>query len=140
MQVFHVEQTIDRPVDQVWKTLTDWDDAAAWMAHAETVSADGDTVPGTTVSFHTRGKTRTSTITAVDPGRSTTLTSTQGGVTADYTYTVQPTGEQTTVALTVDCATRGLWRLAEPALHRFMRKADSGQLQALQRHIERDRR
>jgi hypothetical protein len=51
---------------------------------------DGATAVGTTLRFTTRGKEQASEISALEPGRSVTLRSRQGGVTADYTYGVEP--------------------------------------------------
>lgn len=136
-QAFATTTIIDRPVEQVWKELTDWDRAAGWMPGVEHLHADGDTKPGTKLVLHSRGKDRASEITACTPGRSITLTSHQGGVRADYTYTLQPAnGGGTQVSLVADCRTRGLWRLAAPGLRRLIRRADSNQLDALKRQIE----
>jgi uncharacterized protein YndB with AHSA1/START domain len=80
-EVFTAETTIGRPVDAVWARLIDWDSAARWMSGVDALRADGPTAPGTTLVFTTRGKQRTGQIAALDPGRSITLRSIQGGVT-----------------------------------------------------------
>ena len=85
-EVFAAETTIDRPVDAVWARLIDWDTAARWMSGVDALRAHGPTATGTTLVFTTRGKERTGQIAALDPGRSITLRSIQGGVTADYVY------------------------------------------------------
>ena len=90
-EVFTAEVTIDRPVDAVWARLIDWDSAARWMSGVEALRAHGPTAAGTTLVFTTRGKERTGQIAALDPGRSITLRSVQGGVTADYVYTCDRT-------------------------------------------------
>ena len=77
---------IDRPAEEVWRRLTDWEHAAGWLG-VESVAADGATAVGTQLRVQTRGKEQRSEITSLDPGRSVTLRSQQGGVTADYTYT-----------------------------------------------------
>ena len=85
-EVFTAEITIDHPVDAVWARLIDWDTAAQWMPGVDALRAQGPTVAGTTLVFTTRGKERAARIAALDPGRSITLRSVQGGVTADYVY------------------------------------------------------
>jgi carbon monoxide dehydrogenase subunit G len=129
--VFSVETTIDRSVEEVWARLTDWPRAAEWMPGVQSIRAHGDTL-----TVHTRGKDRTSRITAYEPGRSVTLTSVQGGVRANYAYTCEPSGAGTRVSLRVDCETSGLWILAGGMIRVAIRKADSGQLASFKRVIE----
>ena len=100
----------DRPAGEVWRQLTDRDRAAGWLG-VDRIRADGATQVGTTLRFTARGKERTSEITAVDPGRSITLRSRQGGVTADYTYAVAPAGGGR-VTLDADVTTTGAEQLA----------------------------
>lgn len=128
---FEVTETIARPVETVWRVLTDWDRAPDWMPGVEDARADGETL-----RFRARGKDRTSRISAVEPGRSITLTSVQGGVRADYRYAITPSGAGTRTTLTTDCEFTGLWRLAAPALRGLIRRTDGGQLTALKRLIE----
>lgn len=136
-QAFHVSTSLDLPAEQVWDRLTDWPRAAEWMSGVDTIHTDGDTDVGTTLVFRTRGKERTSQITALDPGRSITLTSVQGGVTAAYTYACEPHGKSTTVTLTADCHTSGLlWNLAAGVIRAAIRRTDSTQLQAFKHVIE----
>ena len=134
VQAFTTSREIGHPAEQVWRQLTDWEHAAGWLG-VDSIRADGPTQVGTTVRFVTRGKERTSEIAALDPGRSITLRSRQGGVTADYTYTVEPAGESTRVGLVADVVTRGPWTLAAPAIRAAIRRTDSGQLDALDREM-----
>ena len=80
--------------------------------------------------FTTRGKERTGEIAALDPGRSITLRSVQGGVTADYVYTCTAYGDGTRVRLVADCRMTGPMRLLSPMIRSAIRRADSGQLGA----------
>jgi uncharacterized protein YndB with AHSA1/START domain len=128
---FVATETIARPVETVWRVLTDWNRAPDWMPGVEAARADGDTL-----RFRARGKERASRISAVEPGRSITLTSVQGGVRADYRYAITPAGTGTRTTLTADCEFSGLWRLAGPALRGLIRRTDGGQLAALKRLIE----
>jgi uncharacterized protein YndB with AHSA1/START domain len=129
---FTAVRSIDRPVDDVWRRLTDWDRAAGWLG-VDSITADGPTAVGTRLRFTTRGKERDSEIAALDPGRSITLRSRQGGVTADYTYAVAPTGNGTEVTLVADVRTRGAWTLLAPLIRTAIRRTDAGQLDALDR-------
>jgi uncharacterized protein YndB with AHSA1/START domain len=131
---FTATRTIDRPPDRVWASLIDWDRAAGWLG-VDTIRADGPTAVGTTLRFTARGKERISEITAVEPGRSVTLRSRQGGVTADYTYGVEPSGPGTRVTLVADVVTRGAWALAGPMIRAAIRRTDAGQLDALEREL-----
>jgi carbon monoxide dehydrogenase subunit G len=129
-EVFTADTTIDRPVDVVWARLINWDFAAQWMPGVDALRAQGPTEIGTTLTFTTRGKERASQIAALDPGRSITLRSVQGGVTADYVYRCTPNGDGTRVSLVADCRMTGPVRLLSPMIRSAIRRADSGQLNA----------
>lgn len=132
VQAFAVTQTIDRPVEQVWKHLTDWSAGPAWLPGVESMHADGETI-----SFRTRGKEQTSTITELTPERSVTLTSTQGPVTAAYTYTLEHLGDdRTRISLAADVEVRGPLAVTAPALRRAIKRTDSVQLDRLKAHVE----
>lgn len=132
VQAFAVTQTIDRPVELVWKHLTNWAGAPAWMPGVESMHADGETI-----SFRTRGKEQTSTITELTPEQSVTLTSTQGPVTAVYTYTLERlAADRTRISLVADIDVRGPLGLTAPALRRAIKRTDSVQLDRLKQHIE----
>jgi uncharacterized protein YndB with AHSA1/START domain len=130
-RAFAVTQVIDRPVDQVWRVLTDWDRAAEWMPGIDAVHVDGDTL-----RFRARGRERTSAITGVRPGESVTLTSVQGAVRADYTYTIAEADAGTRATLVADLTVRSFWRVAAPVLRVAVRRADGRQLDALKRLVE----
>ena len=133
-RAFAATRDIDRPAEQVWARLTDWDRAAGWLG-VDSIRADGPTAVGTTLRFTTRGKDRTSEIAALDPGWSITLRSRQGGVTADYTYGVEPTAAGSRVTLVAEVATRGEWTLAGPMIRAAIRRTDSAQLDAFDREL-----
>ncbi|TDC53576.1 hypothetical protein E1212_05220 [Jiangella ureilytica] len=135
-QAFHATTMIDRPPAAVWAALTDWPRAADWLPGVDAVRTGESTAVGARLTMHARGKDRTSTITALDPGRSLTLTSVQGGVTADYAYSVDPSGGGTAVTLTADVRTRGWWTVFGPLLRAAIRRADGGQLEAFKRTVE----
>ena len=129
-KVFTADTTIDRSVDVVWARLIDWDSATRWMPGVEALHAQGPTEIGTTLIFTTRGKDRAGQIAALNPGRSITLRSVQGGVTADYVYTCSAYGDGTRARLLADCNMTGPVRLLSPLIRSAIRRADSGQLDA----------
>jgi carbon monoxide dehydrogenase subunit G len=129
-EVFTAETTIDAPIDAVWARLIDWDTAAQWMSGVDALRAQGPTAAGSTLVFTTRGKQRTGQIAALDPGRSVTLRSVQGGVTADYVYACVRHGKGTRVSLVADCRMTGPMRLLGPVIRSAIRRADGGQLDA----------
>lgn len=134
---FTDEQTIAAPPDAVWARLTDWRAAPHWMPGVESMDADGPLTVGSVLRFTARGKPRTSTVTAVDPGRSLTLQSLVGGVTADYIYTVQSTDAAgTTVRLEALIGTRGVMTLLAPVIRSAIAKEDGVQLTRLKAWIE----
>jgi uncharacterized protein YndB with AHSA1/START domain len=133
-RAFTATRTVDRPPDEVWDRLTDWARAAGWLG-VDRIAADGPTAVGTTLRFTARGKERISEVAALDPGRSVTLRSRQGGVTADYTYSVAPEGAGTRLTLVTDVATRGAWALVGWAIRAAIRRSDSGQLEAFDREL-----
>jgi uncharacterized protein YndB with AHSA1/START domain len=126
-------ETAHQP-EQVWRQLTDWERAAGWLG-VDAIRADGGTQVGTTLRFVTRGRERTSVIAALDPGRSITLRSRQGGVTADYSYAVAPAAGGTRVTLVADVVTRGAWLLVAPLIRAAIRRTDAGQLDPLDRQL-----
>lgn len=98
---------------------------------------DGGTAVGATISFESRGRTRTSAITAVEPERSVTLDSVQGGVTARYVYRLEPAGERTRAVLTADVDAAGFPRaLLGPVIGTAVRRADAGRLGASRQVVE----
>jgi uncharacterized protein YndB with AHSA1/START domain len=133
-RAFTATRLVDRPPGEVWDRLTDWDRAAGWLG-VDRIAADGPTAVGTPLRFTARGKERTSEIAALDPGRSITLRSRQGGVTADYTYSVAPEGTGSRLTLVADVATRGAWALVGWAVRAAIRRTDSGQLDAFDREL-----
>ncbi len=137
-QAFDVQTTIDQPIDKAWDALTDWSDAPQWMKGVDSLTANGPTEPGTALTFRARGKDRSSEIVTVDPGRSVTLRSRQGGVTADYRYTLTAVDDTTTTArLVAGCETDGfLWNLIGPVLRLMMSRTDRDQMDAFKVYAE----
>jgi carbon monoxide dehydrogenase subunit G len=128
---FTASATIDRPAAEVWDRLTDWPAAPAWMPGVDSIR-----VSGPELTFRARGRERTGRVEIVEPGRTVVLHSSQGGVTAAYTYTCRPDGHRTTVTLVADCRAGGVWRPFAGLLRLAIRRADGGQVAALKRTIE----
>ncbi|MFW3168620.1 SRPBCC family protein [Geodermatophilus sp. CPCC 206100] len=133
-RAFTATALIDRPADDVWRQLTDWDRAAGWLG-VDRVTVEGPPEVGTRLRFTSRGRDRTAEIAALDSGRSVTLRSRQGGVTADYTYRVEPSGTGARVTLDADVRTAGPWTALGPLLRWAIRRSDAGQLAALERQL-----
>lgn len=129
-RAFTANRTFDRPATEVWAQLTDWEHAAPWLG-VDHLHPGGPTAVGTELVFQARGKDRRSEIVALDPGRSITLRSRQGGVTADYTYAVEAQGVSSRATLTADVRTTGAWALLAPVIRAAIRREDAGQLEKL---------
>jgi carbon monoxide dehydrogenase subunit G len=137
---FTAATTIGHPTGQVWDRLVDWGSAAKWMPGVDALRAEGPVAAGTTLVFTARGKERHGNIVAVDPGRSVTLRSIQGGVTADYAYECLDEGQGTRVSLVADCSVTGPMRLLGPLIRLAIRRADGGQLDAFAATFDRHSR
>lgn len=128
---FTDRRILTAPPAEVWAALTDWSRAPAWLPGVERMRADGPLAVGTVLRFTARGKDRTSTIAALEPGRVLTLTSEQPGVRADYRYEVEPAGSGAAVSLTADVETRGAMRLLGAVIRSAIVKEDGRQLERL---------
>ncbi len=129
-KAFAAQTTIGQPVAEVWERLVDWDTADSWMPGVEALRAEGPTAAGTVMVFTSRGKERRGQIAALTPGRSVTLRSIQGGVTADYEYECVPEGRGTRVSLVAQCSISGAMRVLGPLIRFAIRRADGAQLEA----------
>jgi carbon monoxide dehydrogenase subunit G len=117
--------------ESVWSTLTDFSRAAEWMPGVADMRADGPLAVGTLLHYRAQGREQTSTVSALDPGRSLTLTSERSGVRADYRYDLEPEGSGTAVALSADVVTSGPMRLLGGVIRSAIAKADGAQLERL---------
>ena len=137
---FSVRETIPRPPADVWAYLTDFGNAQEWMTGIGpmTQTTPGALEVGTRFRFEARGKERETRVTALDPGKRIALTSTQGGVTATYTYVVEPAGNGTEVTLDAVCEAAGVWKLIHPIIVIAMKRSDSSQLANLKAAFTRE--
>lgn len=128
MLVFDASERLAVSPELAWEHLVDWDSAAQWMPGVDSLHAAGETTVGTQLVFVARGKERSSTITACEPGRSVTLESAQGGVTATYHYAIEPSDSAgARMRLIVTCVVRGPVRLIAPIITSAIRKSDGAQ-------------
>ncbi len=136
---FTVRETLEYAPEVVWAYLTNFENAPEWMAGIGpfTQITQNPLEIGTRFGFEARGKLRETRVTALVPGKRIALTSTQGGVTATYTYSVAPTGDGTEVVLDAVCEATGLWKLLHPIIVVAMRKSDSSQLANLKQATDR---
>ncbi len=129
-------ETIHATPAAVWAALTDWPGMTRWMPSAENMHGPTPPTEGGTLTFTARGTERTSSITALEPGKRITLTSVQGPVTAHYRYTIAPDGAATKVGLVADILVRGPLKLLAPTIRKSIAKEDGAQLAALKRVVE----
>lgn len=133
---FSDTQTIRATPEVVWRTLTDWSRASEWMPGVESMSSPADLAVGSTLTFVARGKERSSTVSALESGRLLTMTSRVGGVVADYRYTVEPSGDASTVTLVADVETSGVMKLLGKVIRSAIAKEDGVQLTRLKALVE----
>lgn len=138
--VFVSEEIVNRQDSQVWEKMTDWKLASKWMNGIDSLQANGETKPGTVLTFVARGKERSSTIEECKPNEMIVLKSTQGSVTARYRYELSRIDPNLTkVKLIADCESSGiLLKLVFPLLKVAIRKADGSQIANLKKLIESD--
>jgi len=101
-----------------------------------TTRSSGPLREGTSLSFRVRGKERPVEVTIHDKPRRLTLTSVEGPVRTDHTYSLTPSGDATTLELVVCCEARSVARLLGPLLRRAIRHTDADQVDALKELIE----
>lgn len=128
--LFDVSETIDRPIEDVWKYLSDPSLFAVWMPGVESSRAQGSEpiTAGSTFVFVARGAERTAQVVDYEPQKKISLRSIQGPITATYEYRLSPDGDGTSVSLVADCSARGWGVLIAPLVRILARRADQNQL------------
>lgn len=129
-QLFEVSEKIDRPLEEVWRYLSDPSLYASWMPGIEEGYVQGgkQLALGSTIVFVARGAKRSSQIIAFEPQKKISLRSTQGPITATYDYTLSINGDEILVSLVADCSARGWGVLIAPLVRVLVRRADRDQL------------
>ncbi len=135
---FRVSARIDRPAHEVWAFLTNFENAEKWMTGVDDMRpvTPGPPRLGARLKFKARGRERESKITAWDPCRRIALTSTRGGITATYEYSLSPASGSTQLTLEAACQARGFWKLLHPLIVLAMKRNDSTHLAKLKNAIE----
>lgn len=130
---FVVEEHIDADPKLVWRHLTTPALMARWMPGISNLRADDDgpLKSGSSLKFQARGSERSSDVTECRTGEALALRSTQGPITATYTYAVAADGAGTHVTLTIDCVARGPVRVIAPVIRAMMRRAEASHLSRL---------
>jgi uncharacterized protein YndB with AHSA1/START domain len=136
----HATVEIDRPADEVWRLVADYDRDPEWRGGVATMapSTAGPVVVGTTTAEQLRmaGRTFTNTgvVTTVEPGRRFAWRTTSG-VPAHGSRAVTPLAAgRSRVDLEMVVTVTGLHRLVRPALAAMMRRglaADAARLARL---------
>lgn len=133
---FTASELIFLPPWRVWALLTDWTAAPEWMPGVGEMHAEGPLEPGLALDFHAQGHDRTATVTAVDPGRSITVSSSQGDVRTDYRYDLADDAGDTRLTLTVDVAVSEALAGLAGQIRAELAAADSLQLENFKRYAE----
>ena len=141
MAGFSVREHLAYSRKEVWDYLTDFRNAREWMTGVDDLVqvGDGPLEVGTQLRFRARGKERISRVTEFVPEERITLTSTQGGITATYTYALTQSGEGTEATLDATCEASGTWKLLHPLIVFAMKRSDSSHLANLKKAMERRR-
>lgn len=140
--IFSVDETIEAPVVEVWRHLTEPPLMERWMTGIDNLrSQDGGPLStDSRLLFTARGNERCSNVVAYHPCERITLQSIQGQITTTYTYEVRPAatdGLATRVTLDANCVAEGIAWIFTPVLRPLIRKADGGQLERLKMAITR---
>ena len=138
MAGFSAKEHLPFPPKVVWDYLTDFRNAKEWMAGIDGMTQDdeGPLDVGTQLRFNARGKERSSQVTEFEPGRRVALTSTQGGITATYTYSLASADGGTDATLDAICEAKGLWKMLHPLIVFAMKRSDSSHLANLKAAME----
>jgi carbon monoxide dehydrogenase subunit G len=121
---------------RVWTLLTDWTAAPEWMPGVSEMHAEGPLEPGLSLDFHAQGHDRTATVSAVDPGRSITISSGQGDVHADYRYDLADDAGDTRLTLTFDVTVSEELAGMAGQIRQELAAAEAEQLENFKRYAE----
>ncbi len=131
---------VDRPADDVWRLVADYDRDPQWRAGVATMapSTSGPVVVGTTTAerLRTAGRTwnNTGVVTSVGPGRRFTWRTTSGVVASGSRTVVPLPGGRCRVELALSVRPDGVQRLLRPLLAGVLRRglaADAARLRLI---------
>ncbi|WP_350332813.1 SRPBCC family protein [Coralliovum pocilloporae] len=140
---FERAEWIGAPLEDVWAALVTLEDAPLWMPGIHQVRAVDDTPLTHGKQFEvvigngSHEAVRDMYVTDYDLGFSITLTSKAGGVTADYTYSVEPHKNGTLLMLEARCRAETLtWKLAKPFISMMLARHDGTHLRDFRNAFE----
>lgn len=132
---FTVDRTIPRPVEDVWRIMTDWKIAEYWLGVNRLRLANPERAPeaGAKLTYLVRGQPQVMELTKWRQGELLGLAARQGGIVVNYEYEFSTVEAGTRIQLTSSCVgDNWFWRALAPLLEWTMRVADRKQLQALE--------
>lgn len=135
---FTVDRTIPRPVDDVWRIMTDWKIAEYWLGvnRLRPVNAEQAPKAGVKLTYLVRRQPQVMEITAWEKYERLGLSSRQGGIVVSYDYEFSTVEAGTRIQLTSCCVgDNWFWRAMAPILEWTMRVADRKQLEALDKLV-----
>lgn len=135
--VFVAEAVIQRPLAEVWKTLTDWTLAPHWMFGISSATFEPDEVNvGQKITLMANGKPAELEVGECHPPEFVQLVANQSGMTTYWDYELDDvTSSVTHLQLTVWCELEGWRKLTAPAVHLVLRRGGVGQPTSLARYI-----
>lgn len=135
---FTVDRTIPRPVDDVWRIMTDWKIAEYWLGvnRLRLANPERPEAAGAKLTYLVRGQPQPMEITKWRKAEELGLAARQGGIVVHYTYEFSTTEAGTRIQLTSSCVgDNWFWRALAPVLEWTMRVADRKQLEALDKLV-----
>jgi uncharacterized membrane protein len=139
---WHLQETIDRPADDVWRTAADVGRHADWMGAPGTIKSGSATEVGSRVDYVFKLGPMTfnavAEVASADPGRRIGWRVVDGApFTATYTLDLEQTGPTTTRAgWSGSMQLKGLWRLLTPLFAMETREGEAKELARLKALVE----
>ncbi|OZM55771.1 hypothetical protein CIB95_15525 [Lottiidibacillus patelloidae] len=138
-EIFKDEVVINGSVNDVWSYFIDIEqNGPKWMPGISSISVENKKLSeGNKITFTTRGKQQSSTVTSYKENDYITLTSVQGNFKADYRYSFNKHNEnQTSLLLHATCEAEGIYKLLSPLIRLAIKKADGNQLKQFKEAFE----
>ena len=134
--------TVDRPVDEVWAFISNFENTTRWsrgVLEARQTS-DGPLGAGSTLQTVVKafGRRRTADylVTEYEPGHAFAFEVTSGPMTSRARYSVEPAGAGTRLTASGEAEVTGLYRLLAPLLVRTVERHSQDDLANLKRILE----
>ena len=134
--------TVNRPVDEVWSFIINWENTTRWsrgVLEARQTS-DGPLGVGsrlrTVVKAFGRRRTADYLVTEYEPNHALAFTVTAGPMTSRARYSVQPAGAGTRLTAFGQAEATGLYKLLAPLLVRILKRHSQDDLASLKRILE----